>query len=81
MEKETKDNNELISNNAKVRMWKVKSIIRGTTYIIEVKKWYGWRQPSITYSENGVFYNKKDAEKWFRYLSGEKDKKKLIAWT
>ena len=70
----------LLSTRAKVRMWQIDSVLTGISYRIEVKKWYGWAQPSISYSENGHFFNKQEAEKWFDYLSGKKDKKKLIAW-
>jgi len=70
----------LLGARAKVRMWQIDSVLTGIRYRIEVKKWYGWVQPSISYSEDGQFYNKLEAEKWFKYLSGEKDKKKLIAW-
>jgi hypothetical protein len=62
-----------------VRMWQIDSVLTGTRYKIEVKKWYGWVGPSISYSEDGQFYDKKEADKWFDYLSGNKDKKKLIA--
>jgi len=70
-----------VMHSAKVRMWQIESVLTGTSYLIEVKKWYGWTQPSISYSENGHFFNKKEVYKWFEYLSGNKDKKKLIAWT
>ena len=68
-----------VMRSAKVRMWKIDSVLTGTYYRIEVKKWYGWVQPSISYSEDGQFYNLKEAEKWFKYLSGEKDIKVLYA--
>jgi len=68
-----------VMRSAKVRMWKTDSVLTGTYYIIEVKKWYGWVQPSISYSESGQFYSLKEAEKWFKYLSGEKDIKVLYA--
>jgi hypothetical protein len=70
----------LLGTRAKVRMWQIDSVLTGISYRIEVKKWYGWVQPSISYSEDGHFFNKQEAEKWFEYLSGKKDKKKLIAW-
>lgn len=69
----------LVRHSAKVRMWEIDSVLTGIRYMIEVKKWYGWVQPSISYSEDGQFYDKKEADKWFDYLSGNKDKKKLIA--
>jgi hypothetical protein len=68
-----------VMRSAKVRMWKIDSVLSGTYYRIEVKKWYGWVQPSISYSEDGQFYSLKEAEKWFKYLSGEKDIKVLYA--
>jgi hypothetical protein len=68
-----------VMRSAKVRMWKIDSVLTGTHYRIEVKKWYGWVQPSISYSEDGQFYSLKEAEKWFKYLSGEKDIKVLYA--
>jgi len=68
-----------IMENSKVRMWKIDSVLRGIYYKIETKKWYGWTEPSISYSNNGCFYDKKEADKWFDYLSGIKDKKTLIA--
>jgi len=74
------DGYTLLGTRAKVRMWQIDSVLTGVSYRIEVKKWYGWVQPSISYSENGHFFNKQEAEKWFEYLSGKKDKKKLIAW-
>ena len=78
---ETKpDGYTLLGTRAKVRMWQIDSVLTRTRYRIEVKKWYGWVQPSISYSEDGQFYDKKEADKWFDYLSGNKDKKKLIAW-
>jgi len=70
----------LLGTRAKVRMWQIDSVLTGIRYKIEVKKWYGWVQPSISYSLDGQFYNKLEADKWFKYLSGKKDKKKLIAW-
>jgi hypothetical protein len=80
--KNTENSNELytlLGICAKVRMWQIHSVLTGTSYKIEIKKWYGWVQPSISYSEDGHFFNKKEADKWFEYLSGKKDKKKLIA--
>jgi hypothetical protein len=62
-----------VMRSAKVRMWKIDSVLTGTRYKIEVKKWYGWVQPSITDCEDAQFYDLKLAEKWFKYLSGEKD--------
>lgn len=70
----------LLGTRAKVRMWQIESVLTGTSYRIEVKKWYGWVQPSISYAEDGHFFSKQEADKWFEYLSGKKDKKKLIAW-
>jgi hypothetical protein len=69
----------LLGTCAKVRMWQIDSVLTGIRYKIEVKKWYWWTQPSISYSEDGQFYCKKEAEKWFDYLSCKKDKKELIA--
>lgn len=74
------DGYTLLGTPAKVRMWQIDSVLTGISYRIGVKKWYGWVQPSISYSEDGHFFNKQEAEKWFEYLSGKKDKKKLIAW-
>ena len=74
------DDYTLLGTRAKVRMWQIDSVLTGISYRIEVKKWYGWVQPSISYSEDGHFFNKQEAEKWLEYLSGRKDKKKLIAW-
>lgn len=68
-----------VMHSAKVRMWKIDSVLTGVSYRIEVKKWYGWTQPSISYSEDGHFFDKKEADKWFSYLSGNKDKSTLIA--
>ncbi len=73
------DGYTLLGTRAKVRMWQINSVLTGTRYKIEVKKWYGWVQPSISYSEDGQFYSKVEADKWFDYLSGNKDRKKLIA--
>ena len=81
--KQASNSNELytlLGTRAKVRMWEIDSVLTGTRYKIEVKKWYGWVQPLISYSEDGQFYNKLEADKWFKYLSGKKDKKKLIEW-
>jgi len=63
----------------KVRMWEINSVLTGTRYLIEVKKWYGWTRPAISYSEDSQFYDKKQVDKWFAYLSGQKDEKKIIA--
>ena len=68
-----------VMHSAKVRMWRIDSVLTGVSYRIEVKKWYGWVQPSISYSEDGHFFDKKEAYKWFDYLSGNKDKSTLIA--
>jgi hypothetical protein len=68
-----------VMHSAKVRMWRIDSVLTGISYRIEVKKWYGWTQPSISYSEDGHFFDKKEADKWFDYLSGNKDKSTLIA--
>ena len=73
------DDYTLLEKRDKVRMWQINSVLTGTRYKIEVKKWYGCVQPSISYSDDGQFYSKVEADKWFDYLSGNKDKKKLIA--
>lgn len=70
----------LLGTRAKVRMWQIDSVLTGISYIIEVKKWYGWVQPSISYSGNGHFFSKQKADKWFEYLSSKKRNKKLIKW-
>ena len=44
-----------VRHSASVRMWQIDSVLTGTRYKIEVKKWYGWVQPSISYSEDGQF--------------------------
>ena len=62
-----------------LKLWRIDSVLTGISYRIEVKKWYGWTQPSISYSEDGHFFDKKEADKWFDYLSGNKDKSTLIA--
>jgi hypothetical protein len=61
-----------------VRMYEIDSVLNGKSYIIEIKKLYGWRQPMISYAEDGQLWNKDEAERWFAYLSGDKGKKVLI---
>jgi hypothetical protein len=61
-----------------VRMYEVDSVLNGKSYIIEKWTIFGWRQPPISYADDGQFYSKEEADKWFSYLSGDIDKKKLI---
>lgn len=72
------------NRSPKVRMWQIDCLLTGTTYRIEVKKWYGW----VIYSNrhnlvSKDFFTKEEADKHFEYLSknGNGCSKKLIAWT
>lgn len=64
--------------NTKVKMIETASILRGTSYTIKVKKWFGWTEPDINGNGGATFFDKANADKWFLYLSGQKDTHKII---
>ena len=67
-----------LKRNAKVRMWQEDSVLTGTSYVIEIKKWFGWIRPSISYSEDSRFYSKEEADRWFDHLSSTTVKRSLV---
>jgi hypothetical protein len=63
----------------KVRLTECENELVGKWYMIEIKGLFGWKQPSISYSEDGCFYSQREAEKWYDYYAnGCKVDKKII---
>lgn len=67
-----------IKSTPKVRMLKIESVLTGISFRIEIKKFWGWSEPKISYAEDATFYNRADAEKWYKYLTGSKNKVTII---
>ena len=62
----------------KIRLTECENELVGKWYMIEVKGLFGWKQPSISYSEDGCFYNKEEALKWYNYYAHDKIEIKKI---
>lgn len=63
----------------KARISEYFSEINGSYWIVEYKTWFGWTQPKDMYGLNdGSFWDKKEAMKWFKYYCGDR-KDKLVS--
>jgi hypothetical protein len=54
----------------KYRLMEIQHPLRSTTWVIQKKHWYGWRDYSSLFM-CGDYTDKKEAEKMFDYLTGK----------